>query len=133
MNEKRPGRNDHGVSNRPDVLYDRIGRTYVSTRHADPRIAAAILAALDDVETVVNVGAGAGAYEPDDRSVVSVEPSSQMIQQRAAGPAWVIRASAEALPFRDDAFDAGLALLTLHHWSASSSSRSSQATLPTSG
>jgi SAM-dependent methyltransferase len=39
-----------------------------------------------------------------------------MIRQRAAGTAPVIQASAEALPFRDDSFDAGLALLTLHNW-----------------
>jgi len=104
------------MTTRSHELYERIGQTYVATRRADPRIAAAILRALGDVETVINVGAGAGAYEPTDRSVVSVEPSSHMIRQRPASGARVIRASAEALPFRDHAFDAGLALLTLHHW-----------------
>jgi SAM-dependent methyltransferase len=98
------------------AFYDHIGRTYTSTRHADPRIAAAIMRALGDAVTVVNVGAGAGAYEPTNRSIVAVEPSSHMIRQRAAGTAPVIRASAEALPFRDHSFDAALALLTLHHW-----------------
>ena len=39
-----------------------------------------------------------------------------MIRQRAAAAAPVVQASAMALPFRDGAFDAGLAILTLHHW-----------------
>jgi SAM-dependent methyltransferase len=100
----------------PLALYDQIGRAYAATRHPDPRIAAAIVRALGDAETVVNVGAGAGAYEPSDRSVVAVEPSWHMIRQRAAGSCPVVRAPAEALPFREGVFDAALAVLTLHHW-----------------
>jgi SAM-dependent methyltransferase len=100
----------------PPALYDHIGGTYTSTRRPDPRIAAVIMRALGSSRTVVNIGAGAGGYEPIDRSIVSVEPSSQMIRQRAAGAAAAIQASAEALPFRDGAFDAAMALLTLHHW-----------------
>ena len=98
------------------ALYDRIGRTYTSTRRSDPRIAAAIMRALGDAKTVVNVGAGAGAYEPPDLSVFAVEPSWHMIRQRTTATAQVVQASAEALPFRDSSFDAALALLTLHHW-----------------
>jgi SAM-dependent methyltransferase len=64
---------------------------------------------------VVNVGAGAGSYEPDD-GVVAVEPSATMVAQRPPGAALAVRASALALPFRADAFDAALAVLTLHHW-----------------
>ena len=98
------------------ALYDHLGATYTSTRHPDPRIAAVIVRALGGARTVVNVGAGAGAYEPTDRAVLAVEPSSHMIRQRPAGTAAAIQAAAEALPFRDDSFDAALALLTLHHW-----------------
>jgi len=79
-------------------LYDRIGRQYTSTRHPDPRIAAAILEALGDANSVVNIGAGAGAYEPADRSLVAVEPSWQMIRQRSSGDSMVVQALAEALP-----------------------------------
>ena len=100
----------------PDALYDNIGKTYTSTRRPDPRIAAAILRALGDADTVVNVGAGAGGYEPTDRSVVAVEVSSQMIRQRKLGTAPAVQAVAEALPFRDQTFDAALAVLTMHHW-----------------
>jgi SAM-dependent methyltransferase len=97
--------------------YDTIGRTYTATRRTDPRIAAAILAALGDARSVVNVGAGAGAYEPRDRAVVAVEPSAVMIAQRPADAARAVQACAEALPFGDASFDAALAILTIHHWS----------------
>jgi hypothetical protein len=96
--------------------YDTIGRTYSSTRVADPRIAAQIHHALGPAKRVVNVGAGTGNYEPDDRFVVAVEPSRTMLAQRASGSAPPTCATAEALPFRDGAFDAALATLTAHHW-----------------
>ena len=99
------------------ALYDRIGQGYTSTRRSDPRIAAAILDALENARSVLNVGAGAGAYEPSGGSVVAVEPSWHMIQQRARGASPAVQASAEALPFKAKAFDAALAVLTLHHWS----------------
>ena len=97
-------------------LYDRIGVGYRSLRRAEPRIAAAITRALGDASTVVNVGAGAGSYEPADRPVVAVEPSLEMIRQRRDGSAPVVRASATHLPFPAAAFDAALAVLTVHHW-----------------
>jgi SAM-dependent methyltransferase len=97
-------------------LYDRIGTTYTATRGADPRIEARIRTALGDARSVVNVGAGAGAYEPDDRDVVAVEPSETMIAQRPAASPPVVRARAEELPFPDGAFDAAMAILSDHHW-----------------
>jgi SAM-dependent methyltransferase len=100
----------------PDALYDQIGHAYTSTRHADPRIAAAIVAALGDAEAMVNVGAGAGSYEPIGRLLIGVEPSWQMIQQRSRGASPVVQAVAEALPFRASTFDVAFAVLTLHHW-----------------
>jgi SAM-dependent methyltransferase len=97
-------------------LYDRIGQTYTGTRHPDPRIAAAIWDALGDARTVLNVGAGAGAYEPPDREVVALEPSEVMIAQRPPGAAPVVRGRAEELPFADGSFDAVMAVLSDHHW-----------------
>jgi SAM-dependent methyltransferase len=97
-------------------LYDQIGIGYRALRRPDPRIAAAIVEALGPAASVVNVGAGAGSYEPADRRVVAVEPSREMIRQRPAGAAPVVQASATALPFRAAAFDAALAVLTVHHW-----------------
>jgi SAM-dependent methyltransferase len=98
------------------TLYDQIGRSYLSTRQPDPRIAAVILEALGDAKSVVNVGAGTGAYEPVGMSVVAVEPSWRMIRQRPAAGRVAIQAMAEALPFQAHSFDAALAVLTLHHW-----------------
>ena len=97
-------------------LYDRIGATYSATRCTDPRIAAHIWAALGDAQTVLNVGAGTGSYEPSDRSVVAVEPSAVMRSKRLLGSAPCVPGSAEELPFEDQSFDAAMAVCTLHHW-----------------
>jgi SAM-dependent methyltransferase len=99
-----------------EQLYDRIGVGYRALRVPDPRIEAAIRAALGDAQSVANVGAGAGSYEPRDRRVVAIEPARTMILQRPPGSAPVVRASGSALPLRDASVDAALAVLTLHHW-----------------
>lgn len=98
------------------VDYEEHGRTYAQHRRADPRIAARILAALGDAQTVLNVGGGAGSYEPVDRWVLAVEPSATMRAQRPPGNAPAIAARAEALPFDDDSVDAAMACITIHHW-----------------
>ena len=102
--------------NMTHAAYDQIGRGYTSTRRPDPRIHAAIAAALEDAARVVNVGAGAGAYEPVTASVVAVEPSWHMIRQRPRSASAAVQAVAEALPFRAATFDAALAVLTVQHW-----------------
>jgi len=101
-------------------LYDSIGHGYGERRRQDPRIAERIVRALGDAESLVNVGAGAGSYEPRDRKVIAVEPSRVMIRQRPPEAPPAVRASATSLPFRDESFDASLAVLTLHHWPDSS-------------
>lgn len=98
------------------ATYDQIGQSYSVTRRTDPRLAAVIWQALGDARTVVNVGAGIRAYEPGDRDVVAVEPSSVMIAQRPPGAARIVRAQAEALPFADGSFDAAMAVLSDHYW-----------------
>ena len=97
--------------------YERIGGGYADRRRADPRLARAIAEALGDAGSVVNVGAGTGSYEPVARGTVAVEPAAAMIAQRAPGAAPCVRAFAEHLPFADGIFDAGLGVLTIHHWS----------------
>lgn len=97
--------------------YDNIGKNYGLYRQPDPRLAQAILIALGDSQKIVNVGAGTGSYEPSDRTVVAVEPSSEMIRQRRNNSASVVVAQAENLPFADKEFEAALAVLSIHHWS----------------
>jgi SAM-dependent methyltransferase len=97
-------------------LYDTIGATYTVTRRTEPRIAAQVWAALGAAQTVLNVGAGTGSYEPSDRDVTAVEPSAVMRAQRPAGAARCVAASAESLPFEDQSFDAAMAFATVHHW-----------------
>lgn len=99
------------------VLYDTIGGSYHNYRTSDPRIACVIHAALGTAKTVLNVGAGTGSYEPRDRHVTALEPSRKMIAQRHPQAAQACQGTAENLPFPDNAFDAAMAILTVHHWS----------------
>lgn len=99
-----------------DADYGVIGPGYASLRQPDPRIEARVWAALGDARTVVNVGAGAGSYEPRDRDVIAVEPSAAMRAERPADRVPAIDATAEALPFDDGAFDAAMASVTIHQW-----------------
>lgn len=101
---------------RDRTRYDEIGADYRRTRRPDPRIARQIRAALGDVRTVVNVGAGAGAYEPCDLEVTAVEPEAAMIAARPLAAAACTLAAAESLPFPDASFDAAMGVLTMHHW-----------------
>ncbi|MCU1453776.1 MAG: SAM-dependent methyltransferase [Acidimicrobiales bacterium] len=103
------------MARRPDE-YDTIGVGYARARRPDPRIAAQIDQALGPARSVLNVGAGTGSYEAGGRRVVAVEPSALMLAQRPRQAAPAVRARAEALPVRDGAFDAGLVVLSLHHW-----------------
>ena len=98
-----------------DPVYDTIGTGYARTRRPDPRLERALWAALGDAPRVVNVGAGAGSYEPP-ATAVAVEPSVEMLHQRPVGAAPAVQAVAEALPLGDGAVEAALAVLTLHHW-----------------
>jgi SAM-dependent methyltransferase len=105
-----------GAKSGDGARYDRIGAGYARFRREDARIRARIVASLGDARTVVNVGAGAGSYEPDDRYVIAVEPSDTMAAQRPREKAPAIIASAGNLPLRDGSVDAAMAILTLHHW-----------------
>lgn len=98
------------------TLHDRMGIDHNATPRGDPRIARQIHDALGDASSVVNVGAGIGAYEPDDREVIAIEPSELTIAQRSPGLAPAIKGYAENLPLESDSVDAAMACMTLHHW-----------------
>ena len=105
-----------GTPDWDDHDYRATAKDYARVRRADPQIADQVLDALGDARSVVNVGAGTGGYEPDDRYVVAVEPSADMRARRPAGAVPAVDADAAHLPFDDDSFDAALAVLTVHHW-----------------
>jgi SAM-dependent methyltransferase len=98
------------------IRYDSIGSGYARLRREDPEIVARIHAALGDARSVVNVGAGAGSYEPTDRHVIAIEPSDVMALQRPHGRPPAIRAHADSLPLRDGSVDAAMSVLSVHHW-----------------
>jgi hypothetical protein len=95
--------------------HDSIGRSYAAARRPDPSIAAAIAVAVGPSARVANIGAGTGSYESV-QTVVAVEPSRVMIEQRPREAAPVVQATAERLPLRDDCVDVAMALMTVHHW-----------------
>lgn len=99
-----------------DADYGSIGEGYARIRRPDPRIAAQFHQPLGDARTVLNVGAGAGSYEPLDREVTAVEPSASMRAQRPAMLSTAVDATADHLPFPDDSFDASMASVTVHQW-----------------
>ncbi|WP_226367235.1 class I SAM-dependent methyltransferase [Pseudonocardia sp. ICBG162] len=95
--------------------YAVLGTGYALQRRTDPHIDRHIREALRGCRRVVDVGAGAGSYEQPG-TVLAIDPSATMLAQRPAGAAPAVLASAEALPVRDDAAYAALAVLTTHHW-----------------
>ncbi len=101
---------------RNPYAYDAVRRGYGAVRRADTRILRHIAKAVGGAPSVLNIGAGTAAYEPPNRRVVAVEPSDLMIKRRKPGSAPVVKATAENLPFRDDAVHAAMSVLTIAHW-----------------
>jgi SAM-dependent methyltransferase len=99
-----------------DANYGAIGQTYARFRRPDRRIADLIEQALGNAQTVLNVGAGAGSYEPTVRAVTAVEPSASMRNQRPGHLPAAIDAVAEKLPFADASFDASMSTFSVHQW-----------------
>ncbi|MDH3646574.1 MAG: methyltransferase domain-containing protein [Gammaproteobacteria bacterium] len=97
-------------------IYDAIGTTYAIGRRSDPCIASHIHRVLSGAESILNLGAGTGSYEPAHKRIVAVEPSEAMIKQRGSDAAVVVKANAESLPFAAQSFSHCLSILSMHHW-----------------
>ena len=100
-----------------DFDYNKHGSGYAQIRRTDPRIAALVHEALGDARVILNVGAGAGSYEPTDKHVIAIEPSAMMRSQRPAHLTPAIHGFAESLPLDDKSVDAAMAMVTVHQWS----------------
>ena len=99
-----------------DANYGDIGKYYSQYRRPEPKIADTILKVLGSAESVLNIGAGAGSYEPLDRRVTAVEPSASMRKQRPEYLTPAVNAFAENLPFPDKSFDASMSVSSVHQW-----------------
>ena len=107
----------HADGSAGDADYGTVGEGYARYRQPEPRISCYIEKALGAAQTVLNVGAGAGSYEPLDRVVTAIEPSASMRAQRPPHLPTAIDAVAERIPFPDGYFDASMATFTIHQWS----------------
>ena len=107
----------HSDGSAGDADYGKIGDSYSRYRQPEPRIAEYINHFLGAARSVLNIGAGAGSYEPLDRDVTAIEPSASMRGQRPSHLSAAIDAVAERLPFLDFSFDAAMATFTVHQWS----------------
>lgn len=99
-----------------DVDYGKFGQGYAGQRQTDPRIEARVHQALGDAKVILNVGAGAGSYEPQDRHVIAIEPSAAMRAQRPGHRVPAIHGIAEELPLDNQSVDASMAIVTVHQW-----------------
>ena len=101
----------------PAFDYDHQNHNYAEVRRPDKRIGQLIANSLAECNTILNIGAGAGSYEPEDKYVVAVEPSAKMREKRLfLGKYPALNAKADKLPFDDQSFDAVMGVLTIHHW-----------------
>jgi SAM-dependent methyltransferase len=106
----------HSDGSAGDADYGTLGAGYGSYRQPDPHLESVLHQALGAARTVINVGAGAGSYEPSDRAVTAIEPSAAMRAQRPDDRVRAIDTVAERLPFADGSFDAAMATFTVHQW-----------------
>ena len=96
--------------------YDEIGLGYAIRRCTDPTIYAALARELETATTLLNIGAGAGSYEPSDASLVALEPAWTMLTQRPSTAHPAVQGNAEQLPFPDKSFSHCMTVLSMHHW-----------------
>lgn len=107
-----------------NAKYDTIGRTYNSTRAADPYLTGRMFELLKaENGPVLDLGCGTGNYTCAlaelGLSLIGVDPSEIMLEKARAGNSSIhwMRGTAEQIPLADNSVQSVLASLTTHHWS----------------
>jgi SAM-dependent methyltransferase len=101
----------------PAFNYDELGHNYSNIRQEEPSILKIISEELMDCKTIINIGAGAGSYEPANKYIIALEPSMEMRKQRISNkkiPA--INGKSDNIPFDNNSFDCSMSILSIHHW-----------------
>jgi len=107
-----------------EIIYDRIGADYNTTRQADPFLASRLLDLLQpqNDKLYLDIGCGTGNYTivlaDKGLNFYGVEPSEKMLneaQSRNQKINWLL-GTAEQIPANDNTFDGAIAMLTIHHW-----------------
>jgi hypothetical protein len=62
--------------------YDKLDAGYTNTRQPDPAISRQTQRYTSGARQLINIGTGAGSYEPENIPVIAVEPSITMIRPR---------------------------------------------------
>ena len=106
------------------ALYDTIGRTYDTTRKADPDITRCLARLLNfrPGARYLDVGCGSGNYTVAlhqlGARMFGVELTDTMLAKarvKNSSVTW-IQGDAESIPITDRTFDGAIATVTIHHW-----------------
>lgn len=105
------------------AIYNQIGQTYNTTRHADTRIVQKLMLELniDAPATILDIGAGTGNYSYELANigyrVIALEPSEVMRTQgkQHRNVIWK-EGVAESLPLEDKSVDGIICTLASHHF-----------------
>ena len=107
-------------------LYNKIGKTYNTTRKADPLITSRICDLLTTNSNIngsfLDIGCGTGNYTIElchqGLNFTGIDPSQKMIeiaQSKSNEIKWDI-GKAEDIGYPNHSFDGAIATLTIHHW-----------------
>ncbi|EAL65475.1 hypothetical protein DDB_G0283975 [Dictyostelium discoideum AX4] len=105
-----------------DVNYaEKVFLNYNVYRQPEPEISNLIHKAFGESKSILNVGAGAGSYEPkqgeNGYTITAVEPSASMRELRPKEFSVAIDAFVENLPFNNNQFEASMSTFSIHQWS----------------
>ena len=103
--------------------YNRIGKTYDTTRRADPQIVEIICRLLQPKMggSYLDIACGSGNYTDalarTGLTIAGIDISEEMLlkaKKKNRDVRW-FQGDAKALPFQNDSFDGGLCTLATHH------------------